>query len=62
MKRQTHLFTILFALLAGVVAAQKISPTPDEIKTITSLWTGERFADGRPKVPDALFLPLPYHH
>ncbi len=58
MKRQTHLFTILFALLAGVVAAQKISPTPDEIKTITSLWTGERFADGRPKVPDALLLRL----
>ena len=58
MKRLTHLFTIIFALLAGIVTAQKISPTPDELKTITSLWTGERFADGRPKVPDALLARL----
>ncbi|PRY87455.1 RraA family protein [Mongoliibacter ruber] len=34
--------------------AQQISPTPDQIKKITPEWTGERFPDGRPKVPDAL--------
>ena len=58
MKRKTHLITIIFTVLAGIAAAQKISPTPDEIKTITPLWTGERFADGRPKVPDALLARL----
>ncbi len=58
MRRLIHLFTILCTLMAGMVTAQKISPTPDEIKTITSLWTGERFPDGRPKVPDALLARL----
>jgi len=58
MKRLTHLFTIIFAFLVGVVTAQKISPTPDEMKAITSLWTGDRFADGRPKVHDALLARL----
>lgn len=58
MKRKTHLITIIFTVLAGIAAAQKISPTPDEIKTITPLWTGERFADGRPKVADALLARL----
>ena len=42
----------------GFVTAQKISPTPDEMKAITSLWTGDRFADGRPKVHDALLARL----
>lgn len=58
MKRLTHLFTIIFAFLVGFVTAQKISPTPDEMKAITSLWTGDRFADGRPKVHDALLARL----
>ncbi len=58
MKRQAHLVTLIFTLLTGIATAQKISPTPDELKTITPLWTGERFADGRPKVPDALLARL----
>lgn len=58
MKRLTQIIALIFTLLAGSVSAQKISPTPDEIKTITSLWAGERFADGRPKVPDALLARL----
>ncbi len=36
---------------------EKFAPlnmTPDEIVDYTYLWTGERFADGRPKVPDSL--------
>ena len=58
MKRKTYLFITILTCLASAVIAQKISPTPDEIKSITSLWTGERFADGRPKVPDALLSRL----
>jgi 4-hydroxy-4-methyl-2-oxoglutarate aldolase len=36
---------------------EKFAPlnlTPDEIAEYTHEWTGERFPDGRPKVPDAL--------
>lgn len=43
------------AFLIGMVweiNAQQISPSPEQIKTLTSLWTGERFPDGRPKVSD----------
>jgi 4-hydroxy-4-methyl-2-oxoglutarate aldolase len=58
MKRLTYLAAIILTVSVSIVAAQKISPTPDEIKTITPLWTGERFADGRPKVADALLARL----
>ena len=58
MKRVIYLVTVILAVMSIASKAQKISPTPDELKTITSLWTGERFADGRPKVPDALLARL----
>ena len=31
---------------------QQLTLTCDQIKTMTPEWKGERFADGRPKVPD----------
>ena len=34
------------------VQAQHLGSTPDHVKTLTSRWQGERFADGRPKVSD----------
>ena len=34
--------------------AQSITPTREEVVALTSEWTGERFADGRPKVKDAI--------
>ncbi|MBC8032727.1 MAG: RraA family protein [Chitinophagaceae bacterium] len=34
--------------------AQNIASSPEYIKALTSEWTGERFADGRPKVSDGL--------
>jgi regulator of RNase E activity RraA len=43
----------LWLLLFGVAAsAQQISR--DELIFLTPLWKGERFPDGRPKVPDAI--------
>jgi regulator of RNase E activity RraA len=39
-------------LLAGKVQAQTISK--EELMFYTSEWKGERFKDGRPKIPDAL--------
>ncbi|MGH2646797.1 MAG: RraA family protein [Ginsengibacter sp.] len=37
-----------------IAKAQHVGSTPEYIKTLTSDWKGERFADGRPKVSDAL--------
>jgi len=50
------LVTSLAAALALPVAAtaQGITPSRDEVTALTSEWTGERFPDGRPKVPDAI--------
>lgn len=47
--------TLLAALLAPLpLLAQSIAPPPEEVIALTSEWKGERFADGRPKVPDAI--------
>ena len=48
---------LLLALIVNIgsqltVKAQAISK--DELTFYTSEWKGERFADGRPKIPDAL--------
>ena len=45
-------------LLAGITRAQQVTLTPDQIKILTAAWKGERFPDGRPKVPDALLQRL----
>lgn len=42
------LFSCLFSF------AQTLTPSPDQVKAMTSGWTGERTADGRPKVPDII--------
>ena len=34
------------------VTAQSVGSTPEHVKNLTSQWKGERFEDGRPKVPD----------
>ena len=49
--------TICLALLVAFISythAQQITLTPEQVKTLTSKWTGERFADGRPKTSDRL--------
>lgn len=35
-------------------SAQQVTLTSDQIRALTPEWTGERMADGRPKVPDHL--------
>jgi regulator of RNase E activity RraA len=43
------------ALLTPTLAtAQSITPSREEVIALTSGWDGERFEDGRPKVPDAI--------
>lgn len=39
-------------------SAQRVTPTSEEIKSITPEWKGDRFLDGRPKVPDELLRRL----
>lgn len=56
-----HVFVICAMLVSClVVKAQQLSTenvislSPEELKFLTSEWKGERFPDGRPKVPDGI--------
>ena len=46
------LFLLLCITFCGYLSAQTISK--EELIFLTSEWKGERFADGRPKIPDGL--------
>lgn len=55
MKFKTRiLFLLLGISFSGYLSAQTISR--EELIFLTSEWTGERFADGRPKIPDNLLI------
>ena len=54
MKRRVIQLGILTALVALPALAQLGMFTKDQLLAITSEWKGERFPDGRPKVPDEL--------
>ena len=45
---------ILLALACALASAQNVGSSHEYIKAMTSEWKGERFADGRPKVSDAI--------
>jgi len=49
---QKNIFAFLFLLSSSVLIAQTMPR--EELIFLTSEWKGERFADGRPKVPDDL--------
>jgi 4-hydroxy-4-methyl-2-oxoglutarate aldolase len=62
--RQSLLFACM-TLLAGIilipsVSAQPTSLSKDEMLYYTSVWKGDRFPDGRPKVSDDLMKRLKY--
>jgi len=54
MKRK--IFLMVTSILFGVLLtfSQNVGSTPEYIKALTADWKGERFADGRPKVPDSI--------
>ncbi|MCC5935881.1 MAG: RraA family protein [Lunatimonas sp.] len=54
MNRLSFVCFLLVFIWGEPLFAQQISPTPEQIIALTSKWTGERFPDGRPKVPDEL--------
>jgi len=41
-------------LIPALAIAQDVTPSREEVIALTSDWAGERFEDGRPKVPDAI--------
>lgn len=57
MKIKTFLIAGLI-LSAFFLQAQHLGSPPEYIKALTPLWKGERFADGRPKVPDIVLESL----
>lgn len=64
-RKKFLLFTFLPALIAGIIwcsslSAQPTSLTKDEMLYYTSMWKGERFPDGRPKVPDDIIRRMRY--
>jgi regulator of RNase E activity RraA len=46
------LISLLACVLSLIGNAQQVTPSADQVKALTPDWMGERFADGRPKVPD----------
>jgi 4-hydroxy-4-methyl-2-oxoglutarate aldolase len=54
MRRVISTVSICCALLASTASFGQIRQTKDQILFYTSDWKGERFPDGRPKVPDGL--------
>src|SRR5687768_7421175 len=53
MKKCSFFFALLVCS-SFLIKAQQVSLTSDQIKGYTPDWKGERFPDGRPKVPDKL--------
>lgn len=50
--RQVSLIIAALIFTASIALAQRVGSTPEIVKNWTSQWKGERFDDGRPKVPD----------
>ncbi len=48
------LFLSLLCCSTTFIYAQRVGSTPEYVKALTSKWMGERFDDGRPKVPDVI--------
>jgi 4-hydroxy-4-methyl-2-oxoglutarate aldolase len=44
--------------LGFMVSGQGVGSSPEYVKALTADWKGERFPDGRPKVPDAILARL----
>jgi regulator of RNase E activity RraA len=53
MKKQ-FIFILIFVMGGLISSAQRVGSSPEYIKALTSEWKGERFPDGRPKVPDSI--------
>jgi regulator of RNase E activity RraA len=57
MNRRIILLAV-FVIASLLTYAQNVGSSPEYIKALTADWKGERFADGRPKVSDAILARL----
>src|SRR5688500_5192820 len=57
MSREIALISV-FILCSFLSFGQRVGSSPEYIKALTSEWKGERSADGRPKVSDAILARL----
>ncbi|MDP3469119.1 MAG: RraA family protein [Daejeonella sp.] len=55
------ILSLLIILNAAFVAAQRIGSSPEYVKELTSMWKGERSADGRPMVSELVLERLQYN-
>jgi regulator of RNase E activity RraA len=53
MRKNLLVITVL-VFVTQMLYGQRIGATAEYVKTLTSQWKGERFEDGRPKVPDII--------
>lgn len=60
MMSKKPMLIFVFVLGGYFAQAQRLGASPEYVKTLTSQWKGERFEDGRPKVPDIMLERL--HH
>lgn len=49
---------LALTLAVGAASAQQVTPSKEDIVAMTAQWTGDRYADGRPKVSDELLTRL----
>lgn len=54
MRRMIVGLLVMFSLMSAVPAFAQVKTTKEQIMFYTSDWKGERFPDGRPKIPDDL--------
>ncbi|NCU03082.1 MAG: RraA family protein, partial [Chitinophagaceae bacterium] len=54
LKIKNILFVLIAAVLFQPLKAQEVQISKEQLIALTPLWTGERFPDGRPKVPDQI--------
>jgi regulator of RNase E activity RraA len=54
MKRILMLALAAALLVPALSTAQEVMPSREEVIALTADWDGERFEDGRPKVPDSI--------
>jgi regulator of RNase E activity RraA len=52
--KKSILFLLTFMFIAFIANAQQVVWQPDVMKKMTPEWKGERYPDGRPKVPETL--------
>jgi len=56
--KKALLFVSVLMFTGIYTSAQNVGMSPEYIKALTSEWKGERFADGRPRVSDAILQRL----